>query len=384
MRPLRVGLLSAIGLVMAGCAQMPNAGPSGRTILSEYQKPVDMPYELFDVRQEVVDILAANDRPSLARNFAVKSYAPDQRIGVGDTIALTVFEAGSGGLFTASAGSLGGGSKNVPIPVQTVSRDGTIFVPFVGNVRVAGQTPAQVTARLKRALEGKALDPQVLVTIQENRSNVVTVGGDVNVPGRLPLSLKGDRLLDVIAASGGAKQPARDTFIRITRGNRTGVVPMQSVIDNPEENVYVLPGDTIYVYTDPQTFTAFGATGRNGTFPFAMDNMALAEAIAAASGLNGDRATPRGVFVFRFEKPEIVSALRPNATAQNRGEGIPVIYRLDLTSANGFFYAKQFQVRNKDLIYIANADSVQLQKLLQLIGSVMSPAMSVSSAVNAY
>ena len=63
----------------------------------------------------------------------------------------------------------------------------------------------------------------------------------------------------------------------------------------------------------------------------------------------------------------------------------PVVYRLNLREAKNYFYAKQFPIEDKDVIYVANAPLTELQKVFTLINTVTGPVISgvvVSRAVN--
>ncbi len=133
-------------------------------------------------------------------------------------MTVTIWESGAGALFggaadpvAAAAGSGAGagaaglaaqaGARAATLPEQVVARDGTIVIPFAGQVRIAGSTPEQAAARIRGALSGVAMDPQVIVTPTRSVSGSVTVMGEVTGAARVPLSLGGDRLLDVIASA---------------------------------------------------------------------------------------------------------------------------------------------------------------------------------------
>jgi polysaccharide export outer membrane protein len=91
-----------------------------------------------------------------------------------------------------------------------VSDDGTIDVPFVGNVQVAGMSPAEAAARVAKALKdgGFFVDPQVIIVTQP-RSQLVTVTGEVHSPGRFPVT-PGTTIFELLAQAGGRKETASD------------------------------------------------------------------------------------------------------------------------------------------------------------------------------
>jgi polysaccharide export outer membrane protein len=160
-------------------------------------------------------------------------------------LTVTIWEAASGGLFSAPVLDRSSpGSHTAVIPDQVVERDGAITVPYAGRIRVVGMTPPAVEAQIVKSLEGKAIEPQALVSVTHNLSNTVTVSGEVASGARVPLSPRGDRILDVIATSGGIKAAVHDVFITLTRDGRSVTVPMQALLTNPRENIYARAGDT--------------------------------------------------------------------------------------------------------------------------------------------
>jgi polysaccharide export outer membrane protein len=369
-----LGLLAAA--VLAGCAVLPASGPLATEVESQESTPgVLSGYVLIDINERVASISASQPRESFKRVFSTGRPAPDLRIGVSDSVVVTIWEAAAGGLFSAAPTQLGisAGSRTATIPEQVVARDGTIEVPYAGRLRVAGMTPAEVEHAIVQALAHKAIEPQVVVTISRNLSNTVSVGGEVNAGARVPLTTKGDHILDVIASAGGMRIPATDAFIRLTRGNRTVSVAYNTILAHPEENVYAMPGDAITVVRDPQTFTAFGSTGRNAQVPFDTAGITLEEAIAKAGGLLDYRADPAGIFLLRFEPTALVQQLMPNRGLPSQGDLVPVVYRLNLRDANSFFLARSFAMEDKDMLYVANSASDPVQKFLGLVGTVVTP-----------
>jgi polysaccharide export outer membrane protein len=294
---------------------------------------------------------------------------------VGDSVVITIYEAAAGGLFSAAITdkTVSAGSRTATIPEQIVSRDGTIQVPYAGRIKVAGLRPAQVEEEVVKSLSGKAIEPQAVVTISKNVSNTVTVSGEVTGGARIPLNPNGDRILGVIATAGGLRSPAADSFVRLTRGGRTVSVSYNAILAAPEENIFVRPGDVITVVREPQTFTAFGGTGANATVPFGAASLTLEEAIAKAGGLADYRADPGGIFLFRFEPADLVHVLVPGRELPAGGNLIPVIYRLNLREANAFFLARAFPMKDKDILYVANAPTDPLQKFLRMLGTIVSP-----------
>jgi polysaccharide biosynthesis/export protein len=378
-RGVKFVLVLGLSAPWAACSTLPGSGPMARDVVSqEYSDTTLGGYVLFDIDERIAGINASQPRESFKRVFNDVGPAPDLRIGVSDSVVVTIWEAAAGGLFSAAvtAGSISSGSRTATIPEQVVARDGTIQVPYAGRLRVVGLRPGEVEQLVVKSLTGKAIEPQAVVTITKNLSNTVTLGGEVAAGARVPLSSKGDRILDVIAGAGGVRIPASDAFIHLTRNKHTVSVAYNTLLNHPEENIYVLPRDVITVVRDPQTFTAFGATSRSEKVAFDTAGITLEEAIAKAGGLQDYRADPSGIFLLRFEPTKLVVEIAPDRALPSGGNLVPVIYRLNLRDAHSFFLARSFPVKDKDILYIANSTSDQVQKFLGLVGQITSPVIS--------
>jgi polysaccharide biosynthesis/export protein len=266
--------------------------------------------------------------------------------------------------------------QSATIPDQQVAPDGAIVVPFAGQVPAAGRTPVEVQQTIETLLASKALQPQALVIVKKSTANTVTVAGEM-VPGaRVPLSPGGDKLLQVIAAAGGAKAPVHETFVRLSRDGVTATIPFERLVADPAEDIYARPGDVLTLVRIPQTFSVFGATGRNVLVTFDAQKLTLSEALARSQGLRDELANPKGVFLFRYEPAAIVRALdQPIATRVADGTS-PVAYRFDFSDANSYLIADQFPVRDKDIIFVADAGAILAQKVFTVLQTITGPVIT--------
>jgi len=256
-----------------------------------------------------------------------------------------------------------------------VDRAGRVEIPFAGMVSVAGRTTTEVQQIIERRLAEKASQPQVIVTWISGDANSVIVSGDVKNPGRRPLGLTRENLLDVVALSGGPTHASADTMVSVTRGGVTASAPLSTIETVPSENILMEPQDRVQVDFAPRTFLVFGATGRVAQTAFEDRRVSLAEAMARSGGLDDSRADPASVFLFRMEPA-------PMARAIGLGDAVapvPVIYRANLSDPQNFFLMERLAMRDKDLLYVANAKTVQLYKFLQLIYTVVTPAVTAKT-----
>lgn len=376
---LRLCFALALGLLLAGCSIFPGAGPSRKDIVEDVRPSLtstEPSFALVEIDQNSLSVLSRRSPPTLRGYFGDYRPAAAQAIGIGDSVQITVWEAASGGLFSAPAGDrMSPGSRSAAIPEQVVGRDGSITVPYAGRIQAAGRTQQEVEAAIIERLRGKAIEPQAVVNVTRNITNTVTVTGEVANGARVPLTLRGDRVMDVIAAAGGYRSPVHETFVTLTRGNRSARAPIQALLVNPREDIYLRAGDILTVERTPQTFTVMGATGANAVVPFDARGITLEEAIGKSGGLTDSRADPDGVFVLRYE-PAAVAAELPRVAPSLLARGyVPVAYHLNLREPAALFAARRFSIRDKDILYVSNAPFADISKLGQLVGMISQPAV---------
>ena len=285
----------------------------------------------------------------------------------GDIVSVTIFEASAGGLFTSDAGVRAG--NFVTVPNQAVDEKGNITVPYAGAIPAKGRTPTEIQNDITDKLKARALEPQIVVALATQNTSLYSVLGDVRNAGRFPASPSGERVLDGIARAGGPGNQGYDEWVTLERAGHRASVPLGALLNEQANNIYVLPNDTIYLYSQPQTFVAFGAAGTQGQYKFDAWRISLAEAVAKQGGLNDALADPSSVFLYRGETREVARQIGVDV---NRFDGpiIPVIYHLNLRDPSGYFLAQNFDIRNKDVIYTSNASSVEATKFFNFIRTI--------------
>jgi polysaccharide biosynthesis/export protein len=367
-------------LSLAGCSDIPTSGPSTGDVVGQAATALAQQYEFVDIDSSVIDTLRHRAPDSFLAHFGDYRPSVEPHIGVGDAVSVTIWEASAGGLFSAPlvTDHFTTGSNSATIPEQVVGRDGSISVPYAGRIHVIGRTTQDVQKIIEQALVGKAIQPQALVNVVHSVNNTVTVTGEVTNGARVPLSVRGDRLLDVVAAAGGVKAPVNETYVQLSRGSASVRVALSRVISDPRENIFMRPDDELTLIRDPQTFLAYGATGRNAEIPFDAEGITLAQALAKAGGLQDNRSDPQGVFIFRYEPENVVRALRPNSTLIRHSRLTPVVYRLNLRDASSLFTEQSFHIVNRDLIYVSNAPLAEVDKVVNLFSTALSPAGSAA------
>ena len=350
---------------LAACGITPGSGPQS----IEVPNAVDsLPYAYVKLTREASEILARYT-PRISTTFTDRRPPRDFQFGVGDIVSVTIFEAAAGGLFIPAEASVRPGNF-ITLPNQAVDNNGNISVPYAGNILAKGRTPVEVQQAIVDSLKNRAIEPQAVVSLVDQRTSLVTVVGEVNRPAVLPAVAAGERILDSITRAGGPRSAGYDSVVMLERGGRRATAPFGALVYRPSNNIYAHPGDTMYVYTEPQTFLALGAAGTQGQFKFDAWRITLAEAMAKAAGLRDEQADPGYVFLYRGETREIAERLGVDCSKFS-GPIIPIIYNINLREPAGFFLAANFEMRNKDVIYTANAPSVEVTKFLNFLRTIM-------------
>ncbi len=385
--PICTMTLGVAVLALSGCGTLGSAGPStgaikksGGEIVAGNEIQV---IELND--QSIQRTMAAHNNVSFAEIFG-ESQQASTVIGRGDVLEIAIWEAPPAVLFGSTTierrGSSNGSlAQTSTVPQQMVGDEGTVTVPFAGAITVAGMTTAQVQREIVRRLAGRAHSPQAIVRLIQNETRNVTVLGEVAGSRRVPLSAKGERLLDIIAAAGGPRNPVGKTTVQISRGTSVATMALDTVIRQPSQNIVIQPGDVVTVLFQPFSFIALGAVTQNAEIPFEGSGFTLSQALGRVGGLRDERADVRGVFIFRLEDPAALE-LGKAALARATNDGkVPVIYRLKFSDPSSFFTAQNFAIRNGDVLYVSNATGADLQKFLTALSNVALSTIAITNAV---
>jgi polysaccharide export outer membrane protein len=411
----------AVLLLLAACSTIPSTGPLRHQL--EGQAGDDgSNFDVVNIDDGVVNALLAQPEAPFRERFKKYTPPPELPMAVGDVASVTIWESDENGLYGRSlnaavpnpkqvaerlhaagvsipkgpltqtqeaailrelnktaAGQLllqsmqPAGRAGAHIPDQVVGPDGGFSVPYAGRIHAAGQTPSAVQKEIVDALAGKAVDPQVLVVVKDSEVNSVTVTGELVHGARIPLAPAGSRLLTVIAAAGGAKGPVRDAYVELSRKGVTASIPLATLVAEPSEDIFAEPGDILTLEARTKVITVFGAAGTNTAIPFNADRVFLSEALAKGGGLNDSQADPRAVYLLRYENGAVARAI---GAPDSGNQPVPVAYRLDLMKLTSYHLAQRFPVRDKDIIYVADAEVTPLEKVLNVFANITAPVTS--------
>jgi polysaccharide export outer membrane protein len=380
----------ALAIMLPACSILPGTGPSSDAVngnaTAGLRSKTALPYALVDISADTIGFLSQPNLITFKGQFPDKRAKPTQVVGVGDVLNVSIFEAAPGGLFTPGQAAGARPGNFVDLPPQAVDQKGSIYVPYAGEIPSAARTIPEIQQAIVARLRNRAIEPQVVVSLNQQHSSVVSVLGDVNTPGVLALNSVGERLLALIARAGGPKYEAIESYVTLQRDGRRVKVLLSRVVHDPRENIFIRPNDVIFLTRESPTFTALGALnqnvfGFNSEIPFDVETLTLAQAMGKAGGLNDNQSDPSELYVYRYEDRPFLEKLGVDTT-RFTFDRVPTIYRLNLRDPSGMLLAAGFQMRSKDVMYVANAKVVDYYKLLLLINNTTSAVRNVNAAVH--
>ncbi|MCF7529066.1 polysaccharide biosynthesis/export family protein [Neisseria lisongii] len=383
MKFIKQSIMTAVcAAALAACSALPSSGPSARQVGALTQQNAQIPeVELIDVDGKVANSLYQTQSHQSFSQLG-EGYASNGAVNIGDVLDIMIWEAPPAVLFGGGLSNTGSGSaQQTKLPEQIVNARGSVSVPFVGDVPVAGKTPLQIQDIIKGRLKKMANQPQVVVRLLQNHAATVSViraGNSV----RMPLTTAGERILDAVAAVGGSSANVQDTNVQLTRGNVVKTVALEDLVANPRQNILLRRGDIVTLITNPSSFTSMGAVGTTQEIRFSVKGLSLAEAVGRMGGLQDWRSDARGVFVFRYTPlADLPSENQEKWLAQGYGfeAAIPVVYRVNMADAHSLFWLQRFPIKDKDIVYVSNAPLAEVRKFLSF---VFSPVVSSVNSIN--
>lgn len=364
-------LASLLCVVLVACG-LPRAGPTKQEILSN-SVAFGGNSLIIQIDERVVQLANYSAKLAFSDTFKNAGTIDADTIRVGDLLTLTVWENVDEGLLVSQ------GAPFINLPEIQVDSEGLIFVPYVGRIRVSGHSPEAVRRLITARLSDQTPDPQVEIRRLAGPGGSVTLAGAVAAPGVFPIEQNTRTLATMLASAGGVAIDPEVAQITVIRGNMTGVVWYNDIFDIPGNDIALRPGDRIIIKGDTRQFTALGATGAQALVPIERREMSLIEALAILGGLASATADPTGIFVFRDEPPEIAQRLFGNP---NINRPVRITYALDLTAPNGLFLAREFQIRDRDTLYVSEAPFVQFYKTVSSATGTLGEVSSLSSVVS--
>ena len=357
--PFLVAALVAL-LLPAACSRLPGGAPASEEILKSASQ-ADADFALYTVNRAFLPTVThwpITGKQEHLSWIGASRGPKTQIIQAGDRLSLQVWDSNANSLLTS------GDQKAVQLQDMRVSANGSVFLPYVGDVNINGLTPELARERLQKELEKIVPSAQLQLDMSEGRNNSVDLVSGVIRPGTYPMPDRNYSVMGLIATGGGISAGLNNPQIRLMRGGRLYGTSVDSLLNHPQKDTLLRGGDRVFVEEDERYFLSFGATGTEDLHIFTKDNVSAMDALSISGGIQDGRADPKGLLILReYTAADVAPGVR--GPRQTR-----VIFTLDLTSADGLFSARNFQINPGDLVMATESPINDALTIANLFGNV--------------
>lgn len=357
-------LMTSCTALLGGCDLTPRGAGLQREVLAATVEAdgtltTDFAVEVV-TRENLVTYLTWPAADDAHYHWISRVDQPNTRtIANGDTLRITIWSTEDNGLLTAP------GQRFVTLPDMRVSANGTVFLPYVDNVRVRGMSPGRAREVIEEKYMSVTPSAQVQVELIEGRERTVSLISGVSSPGSYPLADNDVTILQLIADGGGISSSLNNPQVRLQRNGRIYGISADRLLDRPSNDTTLQGGDKVYIEEDDRTFLSLGAAGSEAVHSFPTETVTALEALSIIGGISEDRADAQGILILRRYPVAKV-------TADRSGPDHPrTVFTLDLTSADGLFSADQFEIEPGDLVYVSESPLTAAGSILAVLGAVI-------------
>lgn len=266
---------------------------------------------------------------------------------------------------TAMPAATSGGNLD-PIG-RVVQPDGTIYYPYVGKIRVAGETIDTIRRAMTTQLNKVVANPQLDVSIASYRSQKIYISGAVHAPGAVSLTDTPETVSDAISGAGGYSPGADLSSATLNRGGKSYPLDLYAFFYDGDvsQNVLLQDGDVINVPERRlKKVFVLGEVNKPVSQIMPVGPFSLSEAISDAGGLNGTSANASQVYVFR----------------QGAGRTIDV-FHLDASSPGMLVLGDRFELQPRDVVFV---DAAQVTRFYRVVSQVVPFASSLYLGTEAF
>jgi polysaccharide biosynthesis/export protein len=355
----RAFLCILLSLTLTACGNLPRGAAIQSEIVKGANEP-DADFSVYPVSKTFIQTVA--DWPHTGeRRYGWLSHSHGsnaQIIRAGDTVNITIWDSAENSLLMSP------GQRSVELLGMRVSESGTIFMPYVGKVRIVNRSPDNARQTLQRQMGSVAPGAQVQLNMAEGRTNSVDLIGGVRQPGNIKMPDQDFSVLAAISAAGGVDDKLLNPCVRLVRGHKTYSTSLSRLLDNPKLDTRLQGGDQVIVQNDDRYFLSLGAAGEENQFAFNRDSVSALDALALIGGVNDRTANPKGVLILR-EYP--LSAVDPSGVSGPTQQR--VVFSINLTTSDGLFSARNFHINSGDLVLATESPVASARTAVSLVGS---------------
>jgi len=361
MTKLRTSLVMSLSVlaVMTGCSNLPQ-GAALRADITENTDSLESDIAFYPVTKALLPAVAAWPEINPERFSGwptARQGSLGQIIAPGDRLSVKIWDNQDNSLL------LSAGARVADLGPMVVSPTGRIFVPYVGDVRVAGMGPDRARSVVQSELEAISPSAQVQLAMAPGRQNTVDLVSGVAKPGSYPMDDRNLSVLSLISQGGGVPNSLRNPRVKLQRGQQTYMTTVEQLYNDPRMDSVLNGGDKVIVEEDKRYFLSLGAAGKEEIVFFERDKITALEAISMIGGITDTRADAKGILVLREYPREAVSAGARGPRGQR------VVFAIDMTSADGLFSAKNLEIQPGDVVLATENPVTRVQTVVALIGA---------------
>lgn len=359
----------AASALIAGCHIAPGTyiSTSEKTVIDTGKYDINKLVDIYPISPQLLSEMQVSPAIAKPNSQLEKQLATyDYRVGVGDVLAITVWDHPE---LTIPAGSY----RSAADSGNWVHSDGTIYYPYIGKVSVIGKTISEIRKLVSNRLAAYIETPQVDVSIAAFRSQKIYVSGEVINAGAIPITNIPLTILEAFNTAGGLTEKADWNNVVLTRNGEEIKVSLQSLLQYGDltQNHLMQPNDVLYVpRNDAQKIFVMGEVEQPTTLTIDRAGMSITEALSKSRGINQTTASATGVFVIRSVDKQVQNN---HIKEEQFPQKIAVIYQLDLSDATSLVMGTEFKLQPHDLVYVTAAPIVRWNRLVsQLLPTIAS------------
>jgi len=349
-RPLSIAVLFAFAL--QGCMFSPGQNLDTGRLMQE-DSAESSRVQLVQITPKLLTVQAATQQQEAIPQELIDYRPESYRIGAGDLLYITVWDHPE---LTSPAGQ----QQQIDANGRLVRPDGTLFYPYIGQIKVSGRTIEDVRGTITRALSNYVEQPQVDIAVMRYASQRVVLNGAFLKAGQQAITATPLTLMEAIGAAELDTTNADLSGLTLQRDKqvfRLDLDALNTAQGSDLYSLYLKDGDRIYLpYNDRKKVYLMGEVNTPRALTFKTRDMNLADALGSVGGLNQTTANGKAVYVIRG--------------VENLETERAKVFQLDANSPTAFILAQQFQLQPQDVVYVGPAGVTRWNRLIsQLVPS---------------
>ncbi|MEO5830550.1 MAG: polysaccharide biosynthesis/export family protein [Rhodanobacter sp.] len=295
------------------------------------------------------DMLAAAQANASDQSIAPEllSYQPQPyQIGPGDTLYITVWDHPE---LTSPAGS----QQQTVANGRLVRSDGSLFYPYVGNIKVAGMTIEELRQAIASKLGRYVEKPQVDVSVVGYGSQRITLRGAFTKTDPQSINAVPMTLHQVVGSAGINNDLADLSDLLLTRDGKQYHLDLNAPgqkTGTAVPDIYLKPGDDLFLpYNESREVYVMGEVIKPQAITF-KTSMNLTQVIGRSGGLNPITSDSKAIYVIRG----VANLQQEPAT----------VFHLNGHSPAAFALADNFVMRPGDVVFVGPSGVTEWNRVL--------------------